>query len=104
MRLAVIQGTVTTTRREANLPVGGRLLLAAVLDSTNLFKLAQGEDCHFGSQGSLVVFDQMGAGIGQLIAISEGAEATMPFKPGNAAIDAYSAAIIDELEYEPAKV
>jgi len=47
---------------------------------------------------SIVVFDQLGAGVGQNIAISEGAEASCPF-PKPTPVDAYCAALIDEISY-----
>jgi ethanolamine utilization protein EutN len=47
---------------------------------------------------ALVVFDQLGAAVGQQIAISEGAEATCPF-PAHTPIDAYCAALVDQHFY-----
>ena len=47
---------------------------------------------------SIVVFDQLGAGVGQHIAISEGAEASCPFQKPTP-VDAYCAALIDEHFY-----
>jgi ethanolamine utilization protein EutN len=44
------------------------------------------------------VWDENGAGIGSLIAVSEGAEATQPFRPEMKAVDAYAAAIIDHVD------
>ena len=43
----------------------------------------------------IVVFDELGAGLGSRIAISEGREAAMPFHPEVKPIDAYNAAILD---------
>lgn len=43
----------------------------------------------------LVVYDGLGAGLGSLIAISEGGEAAQPFYPQDKPIDAYNAAILD---------
>jgi len=48
----------------------------------------------------IVVFDELGAGAGSRIAISEGTEAAAPFHPDTKPIDAYNAAILDELEYQ----
>ena len=52
------------------------------------------------TQSSLVVFDNMGAGDGDIIGIVEGAEATAPFD-FPIPIDAISVAIFDSLSYEP---
>jgi microcompartment protein CcmK/EutM len=58
-----------------------------------------------GDQGDLifrgepfVVFDELGAREGARIAISEGAEAAAPFHPDTKPIDAYNAAILDQIE------
>lgn len=47
-----------------------------------------------------VVFDELGAGEGSRIAVSEGTEAAAPFYPAVKPIDAYNAAILDTLEFE----
>ena len=46
---------------------------------------------------SLVVFDCLGAGIGQFIAVSEGREAALPFFPDPVPVDAYCGAILDQV-------
>ncbi len=48
---------------------------------------------------SIVVYDELGAGVGQQIAISEGREAACPFKHPSP-VDAYCAALIDETFYQ----
>jgi len=48
----------------------------------------------------IVVFDELGAGEGSRIAVSEGTEAAAPFYPAVKPIDAYNAAILDTLEFE----
>jgi microcompartment protein CcmK/EutM len=52
----------------------------------------------------IVVLDELGAGIGSRIAMSEGREAAMPFHPEVKPVDAYNAAILDTLEYEPSDI
>ena len=46
------------------------------------------------------MFDELGAGVGSRIAISEGREAAQPFYPEVKPIDAYNAAILDTLSVE----
>lgn len=46
----------------------------------------------------LIVYDELGAGDGAVIAVSEGAEASAPFHPDQKPIDAYNAAILDTYE------
>ena len=48
---------------------------------------------------AIVVYDQLGAGVGQNIAISEGREAACPF-PKPTPADAYCAALVDEIFYK----
>ncbi len=98
MRIARVIGTVTLNRREPALRPGS-LLIAETLDATALSALP--DRCRRASDmpESLVVYDTCGAGVGQLIAVSEGGEATMPFRPQRVPIDAYCAAILDHVEY-----
>ena len=49
---------------------------------------------------AIVVFDVLGAGCGNQIAISEGREAAQPFDPAMVPIDAYNAAILDSVTVE----
>ena len=50
------------------------------------------------------MLDELGAGIGSSIAISEGREAAMPFYPEVKPVDAYNAAILDVLDYDPSEI
>lgn len=49
---------------------------------------------------TVVVFDEIGAGPGNVIGFTEGAEAAQPFT-GDAPVDAYAACIIHQIEYRP---
>lgn len=53
-----------------------------------------------GRGSELVVYDELSAGVGEWIAFSEGAEASMPFYPNKKPVDAYAAAIIDTLQID----
>jgi len=48
---------------------------------------------------AIVVYDQLGAGVGQNIAISEGREAACPF-PKPTPVDAYCAALVDDIFHQ----
>ena len=91
MRIAEVIGTVTLNRCHPTF-VGARLRLAIPLSLADLTQdqVPQGE--------SLVVWDDLGAGLGNRIAISEGAEASQPFRPDVKPIDCYNAAILDAIE------
>ena len=51
---------------------------------------------------SLVVYDNLGGGVGQTIGFVEGREAAVPFAEPPP-IDAYCAALVDEVFYNPMK-
>ena len=48
----------------------------------------------------VIVWDDLGAGLGSQIAVSDGAEAAQPFKPVLKPVDAYNSAILDEISFE----
>lgn len=91
MRIGEVIGTVTLNRAHPSL-LGGRLKLVVPLSLDDL--TGQGDK----SAEELVAYDELGAGIGSLIAISEGREAAMPFHPEVKPIDAYNAAILDQVD------
>jgi microcompartment protein CcmK/EutM len=93
MRIAKVIGTVTLNRCHPSF-IGARLRLVVPLSLAELKgeQLPQAEE--------MVVWDENGAGLGSLIAVSEGAEATQPFRPEMKAVDAYASAILDEVNVE----
>ena len=93
MRIGKIVGTVTLNRWHPNLQ-GARFKLAVPQSWDNL--LGTGDE----TMPETAVFDELGAGEGDTIALSEGREAAMPFYPDVKPIDAYNAAILDTLDYE----
>ena len=102
MRIARIIGNVTLSHRLPGLRAG-TLLLAEPLDGDAVRSPGASARRSSPAPESLVVFDELGAGEGQLIAVSEGREATMPFYPGKVPIDAYAAAIIDTVHIDEKK-
>jgi ethanolamine utilization protein EutN len=48
----------------------------------------------------LVLWDELGAGMGSRVALSEGPEAAQPFRPEIKPVDAYNAALLDHLDIE----
>ena len=90
MRIGKVIGRITMNRLYPAL-VGGRFLLVEVQDRFSL----SGQPRK--STESLVVYDHLGAGDGELIAFSESREACMPFYPEKIVpVDAYCAAILDQ--------
>ena len=89
MRIGIVKGRVTLNRAYKTL-VGGRFLIVDVQDR---FALA-GQPRR--STESLVCYDNLGAGIGDMIAFTESREACMPFYPEKIVpLDAFNAAILD---------
>jgi len=89
--MGTVIGRVTLSVRNKRF-VGERLLLtlpwvAETFESGEKFAPA------------IVVYDQLGANVGQNIAISEGREAACPF-PSPTPVDAYCAALVDEHFYK----
>lgn len=94
MRIGKVQGRLTLTPIYPTL-VGGRFLMVVVQDR---FALA-GQNPK--TQEVVVVYDNLGAGDGDLIAFTESREATMPFYPEKIVpLDGYNAAILDDVTVE----
>jgi ethanolamine utilization protein EutN len=91
MRIARVIGKLTLARSDDSLR-GARYLIAVPL-SLRTLKSGGPEDAE-----ELVVYDELGASEGQLIAVSESAEASAPFHPQQKPVDAYCAAILDTIE------
>ena len=89
MRIGKVVGRVCLSPLYDTL-VGGRFLIVEVQDRHVLAgKPRQTAE-------SLVMYDHLGAGIGELVAFSESREACMPFYPEKRVpIDAYCSAILD---------
>ena len=90
MRIAEVIGTVTLSRSHPL--IAGHRWIIGVPFSLKALKnnaVSDGED--------LVILDELGAGLGQKIGVSEGAEAVMPFYPKRKPIDAYCACLLDTI-------
>ena len=46
---------------------------------------------------AIVVWDELGAAVGSIIAVADGAEAAQPFRPNLKPVDAFNSAILDEI-------
>ncbi len=89
MRIGKVIGRITTNVSYSTL-AGARFLLVEVQDRFSLAGKPRK------STESLVVYDNMGAREGDLIAFTESREASMPFYPEKIVpLDAYNAAILD---------
>ncbi len=93
MRVGDVIGTVTLNRAHPSIK-GKRLKLVVPLAWDNLLA-APGEPAE-----EVVVLDELSAGVGSRIGMSEGREAAMPYYPDIKPVDAYNAAILDTLHVE----
>jgi ethanolamine utilization protein EutN len=91
MRIAHVIGKVTLSRSEPSLK-GARYLIVVPCSLEDL------RERRTGGGEELIVYDDLGATEGQIIAISESAEASAPFHPDQKPIDGYCAAILDSIE------
>jgi ethanolamine utilization protein EutN len=91
MRIAEVIGTVTLNRAHPTL-ARASLRLAVPLSLADLAGETEP------SADTVVVYDELGAGCGARIAMSEGREAAQPFHPEAKPVDAYNAAILDSVQ------
>lgn len=98
MRIAQIIGRVTLSIQDPSFK-GGRWLMANPLDAAQINNSC-GKAPALSAQPSLVTYDDLGAGLGDIVGIVEGAEATAPFDYP-IPIDAITVAIFDSLSHTP---
>lgn len=100
MKLGTVIGRVTLSRGEQSL-TGGRFLIVSPFSRE---QYAKGLDAGagMGKDPSLVVYDDLGGGVGDVIGYEEGAEASQPM-PQPTPIDAINCALVDEMFYSPWK-
>jgi ethanolamine utilization protein EutN len=89
-------GTVTLNRYHPTFK-GARLKLVTPLSLDNLTSQTEPD------ADQLVAWDRLGVGIGDKIALAEGPEASMPFRPEIKPVDAYNAAILDQIDISPTR-
>ncbi len=98
MRLGIVRGHVTL-----NLAVQAfRGQTLVVLEPVTMENLRAGNG--LGGGKSLVAIDALGAAEGQMVAFTEGREASNPFWPDAVAVDAYCSLIVDSISMEPQAV
>ena len=94
MKLHQIIGNVTLSRSHPSYR-GARLLACLPLEQSTLTNQPPV------NPDLVVAWDDLGAGLGNLVAVSDGGEAAAPFRPEQKAVDAYCAAILDEITIDP---
>ncbi len=98
MRLGKVIGRVTLSAAVPALE-GARWLVVSPFSRDNFPQDAQ-EPVALSREPSLVVYDDLGGGVGQTIGFVEGREASCPFEKPTP-VDAINAALVDEIFYQP---
>lgn len=98
MRLGCVIGRVTLCRTIPALD-GARWLVVSPFTRDH-FQRGTETPHGLSKDPSLVVYDNLGGGVGQTIGFTEGREAAQPFKQPTP-VDAINAALVDEIFYQP---
>ncbi len=100
MKLGSVVGRVTLNRTVPALE-GGRFLIVSPF-AREQYERGLDAPVSFGKDPSLVVYDDIGGGVKQVIGYVEGREAAQPFAQPTP-VDAINVALVDELFYSPFK-
>ncbi|HVM50367.1 MAG TPA: EutN/CcmL family microcompartment protein [Candidatus Acidoferrum sp.] len=100
MRLGAAIGRVTLSKTVPAL-VGARWLIVSPFTREH-FQQGTMPPTGLSKEPTLVVYDDLGGGVGQTIGFVEGREAAAPFEQPTP-VDAINAALVDEIFYNPLK-
>lgn len=98
MRLGSVIGRVTLSVSVPELQ-GARYLIVSPFSREN-FQRGETPPGGLSAEPSLVVYDDLGGGLGHTIGFVEGREAACPFERPTP-VDAINAALVDEVFYNP---
>jgi len=100
MKIGTVIGRVTLSRSVPTLH-GGRFLIVSPF-AREQYERGLAAPVSFGKDPSLVVYDNLGGGVEQVIGYVEGREAAQPFAQSRT-VDAINVALVDEIFYSPRK-
>jgi ethanolamine utilization protein EutN len=92
MRLGMVRGQITLLPAVESYR-GKRLVVIEPVTMENL-RAKNGK----GGGKTLIAIDELGAGVGQMVAFTEGREAANPFWPTAVPVDAYCSMIVDSID------
>jgi microcompartment protein CcmK/EutM len=98
MKLGAVIGRVTLNRTVPTL-IGARWLVVSPF-TREYYQHGATTPGGLSSDPSLIVYDDLGGGVGQTIGYVEGREAAVPFEQPTP-VDALNAALIDNVFYRP---
>ena len=99
MRLGRVIGRTVLSQQDPAFK-GGRFLVVSPMGRKELAYALSDDSEPVSSIPTVIVYDNLGAGIGDVIGFVEGAEATAPFQ-SPIPIDAFNAAIFEQITYQP---
>ncbi|MFZ2024249.1 MAG: EutN/CcmL family microcompartment protein [Terracidiphilus sp.] len=95
MRLGIVRGHITLTPAVESFK--SRTL--AILEPVTMENLRAKNG--LGGSKALIAIDELGAAKGQMVAFTEGREASNPFWPNPVPVDAYLSLIVDSYDVKP---
>jgi ethanolamine utilization protein EutN len=98
MRLGTVIGRVTLSATVPSL-IGARWLIVSPF-SREHFQQGTETPAGMSKEPTLVIYDDLGGGVGQTVGFVEGREAASPFEAPSP-VDAINAALVDEIFYNP---
>ena len=98
MRLGTVIGRVTLSKTVSPL-VGARWLIISPFTREH-FQRGSATPPGMSKDHSVVIYDNLGGGVGQTVGFVEGREAAQPFDEPTP-IDAINAALVDDIFYNP---
>ena len=98
MRVGTVIGRVTLSQSVPSL-TGGRFLVVSPF-TREQFQRGTNATPQVSPDPSVIVYDDLGGGVGQTIGFVEGREAASPFDQPTP-VDAINAALVDEIFYSP---
>ena len=100
MKLGTVIGRVTLSKAVPAL-IGGRFLIVSPF-SREQYARGLEAPVSFGRDPSLVIYDDLGGHVRQVVGYEEGREAAQPFDRPTP-VDAINCALVDEIFYSPFK-
>lgn len=97
MRLGMVRGHLTLAPAVDSY----RSRILAIVEPVTMENLRAGNQQ--GGGKALIAVDELGAHTGQMVAFTEGREASNPFWPEPVPVDAYCALIVDAVDVTPRK-
>jgi len=99
VRIGKVIGKLTLNTCDPKL-IGGRFLIVRAYEPRPKDQEGSGQAFPLSNGEVAVVYEELGANIGDDVGFSEGREAAMPWYPERVAVDAYLACLLDEVTVE----